>query len=119
MICCERCNVWQHGPCVGVMSENEAPDVYYCEECRPDLHELGNRNQGYDSVVIELIVVIDNHVGLEVQYRNNPLAGKNLPPPLHNNKAPSKANHSPLHPPTKKQLDQVKNENLRLRNDRL
>lgn len=47
MICCERCNVWQHGPCVGVMSENEAPDVYYCEECRPDLHELGNRNQGY------------------------------------------------------------------------
>jgi len=46
MICCERCNVWQHGPCVGVMSENEAPDVYYCEECRPDLHELGARNQG-------------------------------------------------------------------------
>ena len=47
MICCERCNVWQHGPCVGVMSENEAPDIYYCEECRPDLHELGNRNLGY------------------------------------------------------------------------
>jgi PHD-finger len=46
MICCERCNVWQHGPCVGVMSENEAPDVYFCEECRPDLHELGNRSQG-------------------------------------------------------------------------
>ena len=46
MICCERCNVWQHGPCVGVMSEHEAPDIYYCEECRPDLHELGNRNQG-------------------------------------------------------------------------
>jgi hydrogenase maturation factor HypF (carbamoyltransferase family) len=32
---------------VGVMSENEAPDVYFCEECRPDLHELGSRNQGY------------------------------------------------------------------------
>ena len=47
MICCERCNVWQHGPCVGVMSENEAPDIYFCEECRPDLHELGARNQGY------------------------------------------------------------------------
>jgi len=47
MICCERCNVWQHGPCVGVMSENEAPEVYFCEECRPDLHELGSRNQGY------------------------------------------------------------------------
>jgi hypothetical protein len=46
MICCERCNVWQHGPCVGVMSEKEAPETYYCEECRPDLHELGNRNQG-------------------------------------------------------------------------
>jgi len=46
MICCERCNVWQHGPCVGVMSEREAPEVYFCEECRPDLHELGSRNQG-------------------------------------------------------------------------
>lgn len=46
MICCERCNVWQHGPCVGVMRENEAPEIYFCEECRPDLHELGNRNQG-------------------------------------------------------------------------
>jgi len=49
MICCERCNVWQHGPCVGVMSEKEAPETYYCEECRPDLHELGSRNQGYPS----------------------------------------------------------------------
>jgi hypothetical protein len=51
MICCERCNVWQHGPCVGIMSENEAPDVYFCEECRPDLHELGSRNQGYSRSV--------------------------------------------------------------------
>ena len=46
MICCEQCNVWQHGPCVGVMSEKEAPDVYFCEVCRPGLHELGARNQG-------------------------------------------------------------------------
>ena len=72
MICCERCNVWQHGPCVGVMSENEAPDVYYCEECRPDLHELGSRNQGYPSLppfqrvrfrCVVLMVDIDSHGG--------------------------------------------------------
>jgi hypothetical protein len=58
MICCERCNVWQHGPCVGVMSEKEAPEIYYCEECRPDLHELGSRNQGYVNHLPSLHLVV-------------------------------------------------------------
>ncbi|RXK36770.1 hypothetical protein M231_05931 [Tremella mesenterica] len=38
MIQCDKCNVWQHGPCVGIWADEEAPDEYFCEECRPDLH---------------------------------------------------------------------------------
>lgn len=35
MLACELCQVWQHGPCVGVTAKEE-PDAYYCELCRPD-----------------------------------------------------------------------------------
>ena len=38
MIMCETCKAWQHGPCMGFKVENECPDTYYCELCRPDLH---------------------------------------------------------------------------------
>ncbi|ORX37343.1 hypothetical protein BD324DRAFT_625760 [Kockovaella imperatae] len=38
MIQCDSCNVWQHGPCMGIWGDEEAPDEYFCEECRPDLH---------------------------------------------------------------------------------
>ncbi|KAG9002512.1 Plasma membrane sulfite pump involved in sulfite metabolism, partial [Tulasnella sp. 427] len=38
MIQCEICKVWQHGMCVGIHSEALAPDTYYCEQCRPDMH---------------------------------------------------------------------------------
>jgi hypothetical protein len=38
IIYCERCNVWQHGHCVGLMSEKDTSHVYFFEECRPDLH---------------------------------------------------------------------------------
>ena len=37
MIMCETCKVWQHGFCMGVQ-EDAVPDEYYCEECRPELH---------------------------------------------------------------------------------
>ncbi|CDZ97150.1 PHD Zn-finger proteins [Phaffia rhodozyma] len=38
MISCDTCNVWQHGACVGIPTEEETPDEYFCEKCRPDLH---------------------------------------------------------------------------------
>ncbi|GAA97346.1 uncharacterized protein L969DRAFT_87283 [Mixia osmundae IAM 14324] len=41
MIQCELCKVWQHGPCVGLFAETSCPDTYYCEQCRPDLHPMG------------------------------------------------------------------------------
>lgn len=42
MVQCDNCNVWQHCPCVGLagITENEMPDQYYCEECKPENHVL-------------------------------------------------------------------------------
>jgi hypothetical protein len=37
---CDGCLVWQHGGCVSVMEESAVPDKYFCEECKPELHEL-------------------------------------------------------------------------------
>ncbi|KAL7941369.1 SPOC domain-containing protein [Trichoderma barbatum] len=38
-ISCETCFVWQHNVCVGVSSyEDEIPDHYWCEECKPENH---------------------------------------------------------------------------------
>ncbi|MCO5589748.1 hypothetical protein L7F22_043717 [Adiantum nelumboides] len=38
MIQCEECKCWQHCICMGMMTESQCPDVYYCEQCRPELH---------------------------------------------------------------------------------
>lgn len=38
MIECERCQVWQHGDCVQV-DKGKVPDEYFCELCRPELHD--------------------------------------------------------------------------------
>lgn len=40
MICCEKCDAWQHNECME-MSENDAelPEEYYCEQCRPKDHK--------------------------------------------------------------------------------
>lgn len=37
---CDRCHVWQHGGCVGIMDESQSPDNYYCELCEKDLHDV-------------------------------------------------------------------------------
>ena len=41
---CERCQVWQHGFCMGFVSENSVPDIYYCELCEPAFHRLHQRS---------------------------------------------------------------------------
>ncbi|PWZ02622.1 hypothetical protein BCV70DRAFT_3362 [Testicularia cyperi] len=38
MIQCETCKCWQHCVCMGMQFEEDCPDVYYCEQCRPELH---------------------------------------------------------------------------------
>jgi hypothetical protein len=36
---CDLCKVWQHGACVGIMTEESSPDEYFCEQCRKDFHK--------------------------------------------------------------------------------
>jgi hypothetical protein len=39
MVQCEKCDVWQHGICMGIAREEDCPEKYFCDECRPDLHK--------------------------------------------------------------------------------
>ena len=43
---CDICKVWQHGGCVGIMSEPMSPDEYFCEQCRKDLHTIKSTATG-------------------------------------------------------------------------
>ncbi|KAM0247857.1 hypothetical protein ACHAP5_003869 [Fusarium lateritium] len=36
---CDSCQVWQHGGCIGILDEGQSPMGYFCEQCRPKLHE--------------------------------------------------------------------------------
>ncbi|KAI5910826.1 Histone deacetylase complex subunit CTI6 [Candida parapsilosis] len=37
-ISCEKCGVWQHGYCVGLFTNDDVPDLYWCELCKPENH---------------------------------------------------------------------------------
>ncbi|KAI5212911.1 hypothetical protein AUEXF2481DRAFT_33465 [Aureobasidium subglaciale EXF-2481] len=37
---CDKCHVWQHGGCVGIMDESKSPDNYFCELCDKKLHNV-------------------------------------------------------------------------------
>ncbi len=43
---CDRCKVWQHGGCVGILAIGPSDD-YFCELCRPDLHRMHDELKGY------------------------------------------------------------------------
>lgn len=43
---CDICKVWQHGACVGIMTEESSPDEYFCEKCRKDLHRIHTASNG-------------------------------------------------------------------------
>ncbi|EME44846.1 hypothetical protein DOTSEDRAFT_70787 [Dothistroma septosporum NZE10] len=45
-ILCDGCSVWQHGGCVGIVEENQSPDKYFCEECRPKQHAVSRDSRG-------------------------------------------------------------------------
>lgn len=53
MIQCEECYSWQHGSCIGLSKEEDCPQRYYCERCRPDLHPHGTRVGDFPSAVTE------------------------------------------------------------------
>ncbi|KAG8625103.1 hypothetical protein KVT40_006854 [Elsinoe batatas] len=43
---CDRCKVWQHGGCVGIMNDDQAPDEYFCEQCEKKDHRLHTDQKG-------------------------------------------------------------------------
>lgn len=43
---CDICKVWQHGACVGIMTEEASPDEYFCEQCRKDFHKIFTASNG-------------------------------------------------------------------------
>ncbi|KAK4697934.1 hypothetical protein P7C71_g222, partial [Lecanoromycetidae sp. Uapishka_2] len=43
---CDKCHVWQHGGCVGLLDETTSPEEYYCEQCHPDLHKITTNTNG-------------------------------------------------------------------------
>lgn len=52
---CEKCGIWQHGFCIGILNEKETPDKYWCEVCKPNLHniylnDLGERKSLYKPI---------------------------------------------------------------------
>lgn len=43
---CDKCSVWQHGYCVGLFIDEDVPDKYWCEQCKPELHITVNEMSG-------------------------------------------------------------------------
>lgn len=43
---CDICKVWQHGGCVGILDDASAPEEYFCEQCRKDLHSVSTTATG-------------------------------------------------------------------------
>lgn len=39
MVQCDKCEVWQHCECIGLIQE-KLPDQYYCDQCQPENHQL-------------------------------------------------------------------------------
>lgn len=44
---CDKCSVWQHGGCVGIMDEDKTPENYFCELCEKKLHRVFTDSRGY------------------------------------------------------------------------
>ncbi|KAL1296671.1 hypothetical protein AAFC00_000151 [Neodothiora populina] len=43
---CDKCHVWQHGGCVGIMDESKSPENYFCEMCDKSLHNVMSDSRG-------------------------------------------------------------------------
>src|ERR1700712_4071429 len=43
---CDNCGVWQHGGCMGLLDESMLPDLYFCEQCRPEYHKIIRSSNG-------------------------------------------------------------------------
>lgn len=39
MVQCEGCTTWQHIVCMGFENEENLPETYFCDVCRPELYQ--------------------------------------------------------------------------------
>nr|POF22212.1 putative histone deacetylase complex subunit cti6 [Quercus suber] len=65
---CDGCGVWQHGGCVGIIEDDQTPDKYYCECCKPKMHTLKWDSTGYvlspRPLLLSLVAVVCWHMRL-------------------------------------------------------
>ncbi|EGW30606.1 uncharacterized protein SPAPADRAFT_143279 [Spathaspora passalidarum NRRL Y-27907] len=47
---CDKCGVWQHGYCVGLFDNNDVPEKYWCELCKPEVHIFIDKRTLYKPV---------------------------------------------------------------------
>ncbi|KAI8353629.1 hypothetical protein EDC96DRAFT_577177 [Choanephora cucurbitarum] len=45
MVQCDKCEVWQHCECIGLI-QDKLPDHYYCDQCRPENHQVIKKSNG-------------------------------------------------------------------------
>lgn len=53
---CDKCHVWQHGGCVGLLDESTSPEEYYCEQCHPNLHKITMTATGYAPLFCDMVL---------------------------------------------------------------
>lgn len=79
---CEECQVWQHGYCVGIKDEVDAPDKYWCELCKPELHTLVYKGpkdkRSIYTPVLEKKKKLGKKIKEEKEESNKKLTGKSL-----------------------------------------
>lgn len=70
---CEKCLVWQHGYCVGLFTNDDVPEKYYCEECMPGYHLRVSNKTDYGDRTLYLPVNEERKALLQ-QFDNKPTA---------------------------------------------
>ncbi|CAO3622702.1 unnamed protein product [Mucor fragilis] len=45
MVQCDKCEVWQHCECIGLV-QARLPDQYYCDQCQPENHQIVKTSSG-------------------------------------------------------------------------
>ncbi|CUM65734.1 uncharacterized protein PRCAT00003382001 [Priceomyces carsonii] len=70
---CDKCSVWQHGYCVGLFTNDDVPEKYWCELCKPDLHIF--INEGDEAVRTLYKPANDKRKKLLSEFASNEFAG--------------------------------------------
>ncbi|KAI9469132.1 MAG: hypothetical protein EXX96DRAFT_624036 [Benjaminiella poitrasii] len=73
MVQCDKCEIWQHCECMGLI-QNELPDHYYCDQCKPENHQIIKTSSGRSKRLYHARLVNNNNSNIhhhEVQLPHN------------------------------------------------